>query len=603
MMLTLLVVVLLAVALLPSALNIPQSNPNTVPEYAPTPPDEDSQTSDEGNLAALGQAGGSSLSRSGGVQTLSEVPSAEARKRSGKRCVGNPPRQTEDPMSPPCVAFFEGNNGGSTTRGVTRDEIRVIAYFDPASYSNGQGGGESTQFGYCDVDLPPNTGGGACFRQGAQADHVIVRLIRALSRSFNDRFQTYNRHVHFWVYFSDCGGGGETCNGARRRAEAADNYAKIKPFAVMGTIFTGYLDEYLDAMAQRGVMAYSTFTGDRPPAAAFQKNAPLLWSFDPDAEHWAEMYVDYVCSKVKPYLVQHATGGVRLGGGPMNNTERHYGLMYTSDAAYPGLQYFAGLVKNKLKADCNLVAAEEVRFPVAGYSLNADATRTDDDVYTQNIAKLRAADVTTVLWLGGQESKTGHAADAVKYYPEVMIAGDGVIDGHFTNVAQNPNWFRNAWLVSNQVREGAPDEEPYYQACREGNPQAPRGECVVARPHYRKLFMLFQGIQVAGARLSSKTVDQGSHAVPRIHSTDPSKAACFYDSGDFSCVKDSLEQWWDQSGQHPAPNPQSGPGCWRMRRGGYRYLPRQWPAGDDVFTDRADPCNGYDFIFQGRFDF
>lgn len=42
-----------------------------------------------------------------------------------KRCVGNPPRQTEDPQSPPCINYWEGDNGGRTTRGVTRDEIRI----------------------------------------------------------------------------------------------------------------------------------------------------------------------------------------------------------------------------------------------------------------------------------------------------------------------------------------------------------------------------------------------------------------------------------------------------------------------------------------------
>src|SRR5688500_15884936 len=44
-----------------------------------------------------------------------------------RRCVGDPPRQTEDPQSPPCVPYWEGDNGGSTYKGVTRDEIRIAA--------------------------------------------------------------------------------------------------------------------------------------------------------------------------------------------------------------------------------------------------------------------------------------------------------------------------------------------------------------------------------------------------------------------------------------------------------------------------------------------
>src|SRR5581483_7090093 len=44
-----------------------------------------------------------------------------------RRCVGNPPRQTEDPQSPPCVAYWTGDNGGATYKNVTGDTIVVAA--------------------------------------------------------------------------------------------------------------------------------------------------------------------------------------------------------------------------------------------------------------------------------------------------------------------------------------------------------------------------------------------------------------------------------------------------------------------------------------------
>src|SRR5688500_10546893 len=43
-----------------------------------------------------------------------------------RRCVGDPPRQLEDPQSPPCVPYWQGDNGGATWKGVTRDEVRVV---------------------------------------------------------------------------------------------------------------------------------------------------------------------------------------------------------------------------------------------------------------------------------------------------------------------------------------------------------------------------------------------------------------------------------------------------------------------------------------------
>jgi hypothetical protein len=63
-----------------------------------------------------------------GAPPLPPLPGGKGVNPSNKRCVGNPPRQTEDPTSPPCVAFFDGDNFGSTYQGVTGEEIRVLIY-------------------------------------------------------------------------------------------------------------------------------------------------------------------------------------------------------------------------------------------------------------------------------------------------------------------------------------------------------------------------------------------------------------------------------------------------------------------------------------------
>jgi len=41
-------------------------------------------------------------------------------------CVGDPPRQTDDPLSPPCVGPYRGDNGGATSMGVSRGTIKVV---------------------------------------------------------------------------------------------------------------------------------------------------------------------------------------------------------------------------------------------------------------------------------------------------------------------------------------------------------------------------------------------------------------------------------------------------------------------------------------------
>src|SRR5438067_8731834 len=60
------VVVFLALVVLPSSLNLPQSNPQTTLEYAPVPPDNDKNPPPpNGNLSSLGLAGSSSLTQGG----------------------------------------------------------------------------------------------------------------------------------------------------------------------------------------------------------------------------------------------------------------------------------------------------------------------------------------------------------------------------------------------------------------------------------------------------------------------------------------------------------------------------------------------------------
>src|SRR6266851_3493714 len=54
----------IALAVLPSALNLPQSNPQETVEYAPVPPN-DKNSNDNGNLSALGLAGSASIGGAG----------------------------------------------------------------------------------------------------------------------------------------------------------------------------------------------------------------------------------------------------------------------------------------------------------------------------------------------------------------------------------------------------------------------------------------------------------------------------------------------------------------------------------------------------------
>jgi len=573
----------LVLAVLPSALTNPQTNPNEVAEYAPVPPQEhNAPPPSQSNFSTLNLGASSGLTTEVAPPPPPKLQSGTGGNPTIYNCVNG--HQTEDPLSPPCSPYFTGDNYGATYTGVTKDEIRVIFYMDgsinktttTASYD---GTNEVAPLAgtYCDVDKPANSQA-KCANENGE-DHMYVRITRAYERYLNSRFQTYNRHFHFWVFYSgatDAGG---------RRADAADNYAKIKPFAVIDwAIFRGYSNAYVDSMARNGSMVFASQQIN--PRAFYQKYDPLVWSFWPDIEQRVDQYVEYVCKKVAPYPNTHSGSGIAHG------QPRHYAFYYTTDQGRPDLARFQELAIPRLIHECHIPAdTPRLTFPDAGYTIDTGG----DPTYARlNVAKMQSAqpEVTTMLWLGGVDGKTEQAADQAKYYPEVFFAGDQAEESNSTGFYGDRNFHAQVAVVTPVIREGRLEDTQAYQSWREADPTdptVPDGTWVGGV--YRDFFMIGMGVQVAGPRLHPVTVASGFRAIPVISSTNPTVPACFFTQGHF-CVQDAVDEWWDNTGVPPGGTDPTG--CYRMPTQGKRYISGKWPSGDDVFVNKSDPCNGYD---------
>jgi hypothetical protein len=582
--------VLAVVIVLPSSLNLPQSNPTTVLEYAPVPPQDKNSPPLQGNMSNLGLGISHTLAlaappppppppAAGLIQGIGARPNQ-------KHCVGNPPKQSEDPSSPPCVPYFDGDNFGATYQGVQKDEITILVYLDAGSYGfAGQLESTPAPNSYVDIDKPrlPNCppDNGSAYNDPGQCDEVLVRELKGFSRYFNDRFQTYNRHVHYWAYFASP----SNTSAAARRGDAVANVERLHPFAVLDeATFGGFNQEYDEAMTQLKVLVFSSSLGSLPNAY-YRKNAPLSWAFFPDIEHWAGLYSTYVCTKVAPYPVRHY--GNPPGVGPPNGGKRKFGLWYTVDPGSPQFTQFAQLVRTQLKSQCGIVAVEAT-YSKDGYATDASDTGAEG---AQGAAKFQSENVTTVLYLGGTETRFSDSADAVHYYPEIVLAGNLSNDNNFIGQVQNQNVWQNAWDMTYHIRIHRLEDSPGYRAYKEGDPSGDAAAGTFARDDYRDNFMLFQGIQVAGPRLSPQSVDSGFHAISPKLSANPYSPALYFDAGDYTMMKDGMEGWWDPQG-----HPESGgnqPGCWRLPLSGKRFTAGHWPAGDDAFKNPADPCTGY----------
>jgi hypothetical protein len=578
------VAVLVAVVILPSSLNLPQSNPSTVLEYAPVPPEDDEPPPPaDGNLSSLGLGSSNTLAAPVAPPPLPPPLEGVGGRPNQKRCVGNPPRQTEDPTSPPCVPFFEGDNFGATYQGVNKDEIKVLAYFDQAAYGDepSPAGGTYVDMSQprrppCEETYPARP---AFAIDPNRCDHVITRVLKSYQRYFNTRFQTYGRKVHYYAYFTTAS------TAAGRRGDAVANWEKLKPFAVINwAIFNGFGAEYEEAMNKLGVLSFSSTKGS-VPNAFYRRNAPLSWGFYPDVEHWAQMYSSYVCQKVVPYKVRRF--GNPSGQGAPNGEKRRFGLWYTTDPQRPDLQLFAELVRAQI-VKCGANVVDERTFSSTGAAVNTQDTGTEA---TQAVASFSSRDVTTVLYMGGEEARFGTSADAARYYPEIVIAGDLFVDNNSSAKLQNQNVWKNAFGQTFALRVNRPEDSPGFRAYKEGDPEGDDNGVFVARNIYPDHFMLFQAIQVAGPKLTPEAIDEGFHAIPEKGSVDPYIAAFFFDPGDYTSVKDAAEQWWDPNGRATGSGAQ--PGCWRMTHQGKRSLIGKWMGGDDVFKNRSDPCTGF----------
>ena len=312
-------------------------------------------------------------------------------------------------------------------------------------------------------------------------------------------------------------------------------------------------------------------------------------------EHAAEVYFNNICTRVAPFSVSRSGNASDIG------KQRRYGLLSTTDPSADSQREFAALVKQKLQRGCPNGAPLDISpkaytYPNNGFYFDSETEQVS--AATTNIAQMQTDGVTTILWLSGYETRHSEAAANAEWYPEWVVAGDlqndQLEENQYNNGfpgGQHPDSFQYAWFVSPQLREDRSSDQPCRTAFRESFPDGTNEMESESCGMYRGYFMLFRSIQVAGPVLTPDAMDQGNHAVKRQESISPHVAACFFDPGDYSCVKDAQESWWDPD----APDPRGGnaaTGCLRMVNDGVRRLASTWPEGDATAEMQPDNvCN------------
>jgi hypothetical protein len=194
------------------------------------------------------------------------------------------------------------------------------------------------------------------------------------------------------------------------------------------------------------------------------------------------------------------------------------------------------------------------------------------------------------------ESKLSEAAAQLNYFPEWIVAGDGITHNEFAQQGyqgshgQDPQAWQYAAVVSHQTLVPVDERQRLcFQAQRSVDPNVPQQDALrTGCDMYDSLRQLFIGIQVAGPRLGPTSIDRGFHAIPAVPSRYLDVPACYYLPNDYTCVKDYVLLRWNPAGD---PQDERGTGCYEVvgnRRRIIENMRREDPMAE--YRPPRDPC-------------
>lgn len=528
--------ILLLVAI--AALTTRQQQPPSIAEFAPQAVEQITDAPAEQSSEFGSGAGGGG--QAAGAPTPAPAVSRPDRPfvdvPRTRRCVGSPPRQIEDPQSPPCVPYFAGDNGGATWEGVTADEIRVMI---------------------------PTTDGQRPF-------------FEALRRFFNSRFEFYGRQLVFAYGRDDIG----SASPQTQRAEAQAAKEQHKVFA--STFYRGaqgfyYHDELARLRVLNATGAY--FPNERDYV---QERRPYTWQYLMAADDMFRNLGEWACKRLVGGKAVH-------GGDAVAGRERVFGIAlqtyHDGDQTGPdGLEAELGTCD----AWSAFTVRNGVRQDAGGEATQASAV---DPVTSSNVMlRMQEAGVTTVFCLC-QLFTTGalmKAATNQGYFPEWVLSSYGPNDINSAILLGSfpPEQIEHAFGLNLQPRQVAPANEPYRWAAREGDPAYSDDGTANAIGNrseiYRPLLLLASGIQMAGPVLTPETFEAGLHRTTFPNPAHPNMAGeVGFGRRGYSMTTDGAEIWWSNEAQSPYAGDR---GTWCWVDGGRRHRKGSWPEdGRDPF--------------------
>lgn len=473
-----------------------------------------------------------------------------------KTCFGNPPQQTWDPISPPCVPFFDGDNGDSTARGVTGDEVTIVFYNDL-----GISGDMTTPWVPTDDDPA-----GAVSGNGQT--YNLVLSVKTLLNWYQARYQTYNRRIRVLAFPSQSG---VASHCAERVSDAQVAIRDLDPFAF--ATFGSGMQCFVSEVTHQGYPIVGDM--DDMPADVYGQDPNLAWSFGRDLTESARMTASFICGKLKDRPAKMA------GDPALSAADRRIALLYpqTSQRGPEATQQAIALI-DALKR-CGLHATADAS---SGFTIRPFVEAAVSPQPALLMAEMKALGVTTILCYCVPVSPElsvasfQSAATVLGYSPEWF----------FDNVSRmyRPAWHRRysvqgqrsfgwtpEWRIS-MFESGSP-----YKAFKEAAPGADPNRRFL-RDIYYMYAMLFHGLQTAGPNLTETTLGHGMRTLSLTgdsHFLPVGSLGTQGGGNPHTYQRGALVWTWDPAGIEPGSSQRAG--C--LRSQGHLAIDGHFQPGDD----------------------
>lgn len=461
-------------------------------------------------------------------------------------CFGNPPRQIQDPQSPPCIAYWAGNNGGSTSMGVTANQITVVT----------SGG---------DVNCAP---GATCQRSLADYQNF-----------FDSEFELYGRRIKLIPY---------TCSNnvtpAQMQADATGIYQEYHPFAELSYCEdNGEEAHFYDALARLHVISVeAAYTGpDGSEEPELSSYAPYEWNYEPSPDKILVNYGEFICKDL--------AGRPPVYAGPPQSfaSVRKFGIIrmgFTDGTPEIPIDSFLSTL-----ASCGVQPViENTQDGQLGTAQNA-------------ILNLKGAGVTSIMCLchtSDLATEEMPYATAEAYHPEWLISNYIHQDDDFA-ANDFPKDQAAHVLGLQSLNKSLPQaEQPAQWALDVEDPGYFPNFLSLAGFTYENLLLLASGIQMAGPDLTPESFQRALFSTqfpnpaaggpPFYQATvgfsGPAYAASL-GAHTHTMIEDLVPVWWSSSVSSNQVPGQQGAYCYVDS--GRRYGPGQWPANLVFFQG---PC-------------